>query len=150
MLDWGCPSSLEIGKVSNGNVENWIKVDIPVETTVQLETIEGELKEARGEGGVIVSVKKKKNSYKFHFELFKKKGEQWPVEDIDGKVDGYYAMRLVPEDPTTEGFQFSKSVITVTDTYNVEDGTRKKFTMNVLNETDGSKTIKPYTPSASN
>lgn len=146
LLDWGNPSVFQIGKVEDdGAVKDWLDLDIPVETTTQLETIDGELKEARGEGGVIVDVKKKKNTYKFHFELFKKKGQSWPIEDIDGKVDGFYAMRLIPEDSTVEGFQFSKSVITVTRTYNTEDGTRKKYTMNVLNETDGTETIKPYT-----
>ena len=154
-LNWGAPSELQIGKLSaDGTVDNWIDIDTPVEDSVQLEPTEGELKEARGEGelkeargegGVIVSVKKKKNTYKFSFELFKKKGVAFPVADVDGVIDGFYAMRLVPEDPTTEGIQFSKSVMSVTETFNTADGQRKKYVMNVINETDGTSTIKPYT-----
>lgn len=145
-LNWGAPSELQIGKLSaDGSVDNWIDIDTPVEDSVQLEPTEGELKEARGEGGVIVSVKKKKNTYKFSFELFKKKGVAFPVADVDGVIDGFYAMRLVPEDPTTEGIQFSKSVMSVTETFNTADGQRKKYVMNVINETDGTSTIKPYT-----
>lgn len=146
VLNWGGPKKVEIGKLGANDAapSTWIELDIPVEDSVQLTTNDGDTQEARGEGGVIVDFKKKKNTYEFAFELFKKKNKAWPVEDIDGVVDGFYAMRLTPEDSDLDGIQFAKSVITAGDTYNTADGQRKPYVMHVINATSG-KTILPYT-----
>lgn len=145
ILKWGKPH-IQIGKVgSDGSAPaTWIDVDNPVQDTTQLTTNDGNTHEALGEGGELVDFKQEKNRYEFAFELFVKKGVPMPVEDVDGVVDGHYAMRLTLEDETIEGIQFSKSTIAAKDTYNTADGQRKPYVMRVINETDGTKTIKPY------
>lgn len=144
LLNWGQPT-IEISKLDeSGKPTTWTKVDNPVKDTTNLDTQEGEVQEAEGEGGELVDIKVGKNKYTFNFELFVKKGVALPVEDVDGKVEGFYAMRLTPEDETCEGIQFEKSVITAKDTYTAKDGQHKPYVMRVLNAKEG-KTIKPYT-----
>ena len=144
-LNWGKPK-IEIGKLGENDAapESWIVVDNPVKDTTTLETQEGEVQEAEGEGGELVDVKVAANKYTFSFELFVKKGVDLPVADVDGKVEGFYAMRLTPEDETCAGIQFAKSVVTAKDTYTAKDGQHKPYVMRVLNAKTGS-TILPYT-----
>ena len=144
-LNWGKPK-IEIGKLGENDAapSSWIEVDNPVKDTTTLETQDGEVQEAEGEGGELVDVKVAANKYTFSFELYFKKGKALPVEDVDGKVEGFYAMRLTPEDETCAGIQFAKSVVTAKDTYTAKDGQRKPYVMRVLNAESG-KTILPYT-----
>ena len=144
-LNWGKPK-IEIGKLGENDAapESWIVVDNPVKDTTTLETQDGEVQEAEGEGGELVDVKVAANKYTFSFELFVKKGVDLPVADVDGKVEGFYAMRLTPEDETCAGIQFAKSVVTAKDTYTAKDGQHKPYVMRVLNAKTGS-TILPYT-----
>lgn len=144
-LNWGKPK-IEIGKLGDNDAAptSWIEVDNPVKDTTTLDTQEGEVQEAEGEGGELVDVKVAANKYTFSFELFVKNGVELPVVDVDGKVEGFYAMRLTPEDETCEGIQFAKSVITAKDTYTAKDGQHKPYVMRVLNAQTGS-TILPYT-----
>lgn len=144
-LNWGKPK-IEIGKLGENDAapSSWIEVDNPVKDTTTLETQDGEVQEAEGEGGELVDVKVAANKYTFSFELFVKKGVELPVADVDGKVEGFYAMRLTPEDETCAGIQFAKSVITAKDTYTAKDGQHKPYVMRVLNAKTGS-TILPYT-----
>ena len=144
-LNWGKPK-IEIGKLGENDAapESWIEVDNPVKDTTTLETQDGEVQEAEGEGGELVDVKVAANKYTFSFELFVKKGVDLPVADVDGKVEGFYAMRLTPEDETCAGIQFAKSVVTAKDTYTAKDGQHKPYVMRVLNAKTGS-TILPYT-----
>lgn len=144
-LNWGKPK-IEIGKLGENDAAptSWIEVDNPVKDTTTLETQDGEVQEAEGEGGELVDVKVAANKYTFSFELFVKKGVELPVADVDGKVEGFYAMRLTPEDETCAGIQFAKSVITAKDTYTAKDGQHKPYVMRVLNAQTGS-TILPYT-----
>jgi len=144
-LNWGKPK-IEIGKLGENDAAptSWIEVDNPVKDTTTLETQDGDVQEAEGEGGELVDVKVAANKYTFSFELFVKKGVNLPVADVDGKVEGFYAMRLTPEDETCAGIQFAKSVITAKDTYTAKDGQHKPYVMRVLNAQTGS-TILPYT-----
>lgn len=144
ILKWGKPH-IQIGKVgSDGSAPaTWIDVDNPVQDSTQLTTTDGNTNEALGEGGEVVDFKQEKNKYEFAFELFGKQGVNEPVQDVDGIIDGFYAMRLLPEDESLDGIQFAKSVMTCGDTYNAKDGVRKPYKMRVINATSG-KTILPY------
>lgn len=144
ILKWGKPL-IQIGKLGANDAapSSWITIDNPVEDSTKLTTNDGDIQEARGEGGELVDVKKKRNSYEFAFELFVKQGVALPVQDVDGLVEGFYAMRLLPEDQSLDGIQFAKAVLTAGDTYNTADGQRKPYVMHVINSTSGA-TILPY------
>lgn len=145
VLNWGKPK-IEISKLDESGqpTKPWKVVDNPVKDSTNLETTEGETTEAEGEGDELVDIKVGKSRYKFSWENYKKQGVEPPVEDIDGKVEGFYAMRLTPEDANLDGIKFAKSVVTCTDTFTAKDGQKKKYTMNVLTADTG-KTILPYT-----
>ena len=150
VLNWGKPK-IEIGLLGDNDAAptSWIEIDNPVQDSTQLSTNDGDTQEALGEGGELVDFKNQKNRYEFAFELFKKKGQSFPIEDVDGVIAGFYAMRLTPEDSSVEGIQFAKSKVTCGDTYNTADGQRKPYVMHVINATGGTKTILPYTASKS-
>lgn len=147
-LNWGKPK-IEIGLLGANDAapSSWIVLDNPVKDTTQLTTQDGQTQEAEGEGGELVDFKNEANRYEFAFTLFKKKGQAWPVSDIDGKVAGFYAMRLTPEDATADGIQFAKSVMTAGDSYNVKDGQQKQYKMKVINAAAGATILPYYAPS---
>lgn len=149
LLNWGKPK-IEIGKLGANDAAptTWIEIDNPVINSTNLDTQEGAVQEAEGEGGELVDRRQGANRYTFSFELFVKAGKALPVADVDGKIEGYYAMRLTPEDSSVPGIKFAKSVMRAKDTYTAQDGQRKPYQMFVINETDGTSTIKPYTASS--
>ena len=55
-----------------------------------------------------------------------------PVEDTDGVITGEYAVKLQPEDKTVEGIIIDRSVLSLEDTYDTDNGTKWKYTADVL------------------
>lgn len=148
-LNWGNPT-IEIVKLVDGELPSnptWTKLDTPAEGTTTLETTEGEKIEALDEGGAVVDTRKKKNKYSFKFSLFEKKGATKPIEDEDGVITDEYAIRVTPEDPTTNGFTLPKCSVSFQHTYSVADGGRWIYTFDALSPKTG-KMLQPYTAGA--
>lgn len=150
ILKWGKPL-LEIIKLVDGEIPSsspqWTALDNPVEDSTQLETTEGDVIEATGEGGELVDAYIKASTYQLTFQLFAKRGAEKPIEDEDGVILDEYAIRLTPEDDTLPGFMLPKCRVSVVDTYNAADGERWQYTFRALKPTTG--TMKQeYTKSA--
>ena len=146
-IAWGRPQ-IEISKLSaEGEPTTWEVVDNPVENSSKLNAEAGDKKEAKGEGGEIVDTKTGKNKYSFEFELYSKKGKAKPIADEDGVVSDNYAVRLTPEDATLEGFILDKTSVSVTDTWDAENGKKWKFAFSALSPKTGN-ICKPYTAPA--
>lgn len=146
VLSWGKPT-VEYTKSTGGEPgaeATWDKMPEIVEGTAQLETTEGELVEATEEGGAVVDSRRKKNKYKFSFEVFVKKGDSKPIDDSDGVIADNYAVRMTPEDPECEGFIFENSNVSVVETWNAADGKRWKYTFDAIKPKTGDLN-KPYT-----
>lgn len=145
-LSWGKPK-IEFGKcgVNGANPSVWTVLPYdPVENSTKLTPTKGTKKEAKVEGGENEAVKYGKNTYAFEFEVRSAKGRTKPIEDQDGVVDGEYAFRLTPENPECEGFLIERSVVSVEDTFDTENGKKWKYTADVLKPTTGNQ-VKPYT-----
>lgn len=148
-LSWGKPS-IEFGKCGADGAAptTWDKLAFdPVENSTKLTPTKGEKKEAKVEGGENEAVKYGKNTYVFEFEVRGAKGRTKPIPDSDGVVEGEYAVRLTPEDPTVEGILIDKSTVSVEETFDTAEGKKWKYTFDVLKPTTGNQ-VKPYTAPA--
>lgn len=143
-LSWGKPT-IETSKLAqDGSPGTWVKLPFdPVENSTKLTPTKGNKIEAKVEGGENEAVKYKKNTYVFEFEVRAAKGRSKPIEDADGVVNGEYAVRLTPEDPTVEGILIDRSQPSVEETFDTENGKKWKYTFDVLKPSVGNQ-VKPY------
>ncbi len=139
-LSWGKPV-IKIGKLGDGGKAptSWIDIPTPVENSTKLTPTKGAKKEAKIEGGENEAVKYAANTYAFEFELRAGKGRAKPVEDIDGIIPGEYAVKLQPEDPTVEGIVIDRSVMSMEETFDTENGKKWKYTFDVLKPSTGNQ-----------
>lgn len=143
-LAWGKPT-IKIGKLpASGDytdITNWIAIPTPVEGTTQMQTTKGDKTEAKIEGGTNEDVKYKKNTYALEFEIYAKKGRTKPIADVDGIIDGEYALKLQPEDASVAGIIIQKAHVSVEDTWNAEDGGKWKYTFDALEPDSGNQIL---------
>lgn len=146
-ISWRKPK-IEIGKLGANDAlpAEWIEVDTPVIDTTKITCVKGDKKEFKEEGGGIVDVFYQGNNYTGEFQLYAKVGKAKPVVDVDGIIEGDYAIRISPENPLIPGKIMDKVRLSCED--NIEtasDGERWKYTYDVLKPATGNK-VKPYTP----
>ncbi|MDR1974833.1 MAG: hypothetical protein LBQ31_09235 [Bacteroidales bacterium] len=146
-ISWGKPK-LEIAPVTNGVIGDYTELPTPVKDSTQLTTEQGEKLEAPLEGGELYDVRHDKNKYTLVFELYRGKTSTKPVEDNDGIIEGEYAIRLTPEDPTNPGFLMPRCSVSVTDTWASNIGYKWQYTFEALKPADGGKMLQPYTEPA--
>jgi hypothetical protein len=147
VLSWGKPK-IEIALLGTNDVlGTWTEIDIPQENTTQLEIQEGDEQVAKEEGGKVVDRRRNANSYTLTFSLFAKKGAVKPITDNDGIVNAYYAVRLTPEDPETEGIQMQKCSVSAADSFTTEIGKLWTYTFYGLKPATGN-ILQPYTAPA--
>jgi len=143
VLSWGKPK-IEIAPLDpDGTIGVWKEIDTPKQDSSQLNTEKGNKTEALEEGGGVVDAKYDKSKYSFVCELYAKKGKTKPIEDNDGIVLTNYAVRLTPEDPTTEGWMMEKTNVSVVDKWTSQDGKLWEYTFEGLVPPTG-KILKPY------
>lgn len=145
VLSWGIPT-IEKAVSTNGAPEanaTWDKLPTPKKDTTKLTTESGEEVVAQEEGGGIVDIKYGANSSQLEFDLFVKKGEDLPFEDVDGVIPGEFAFRLTPEDRTTKGFLIERAVVRIEENYSSADGIILHVVVRALKPASG-KTVKPY------
>lgn len=129
-----CPS---VDGVPDGN---WVEIDTPREDSTSLETNEGTDLEAREEGGEVVDRIGSASSYALSFELFKKKGEAFPMSDKEsrGVVSGEYAIRVSSDiDSEAPGYQIDRAAVKTARLYSPGDTYRKQFTFSALKPASG-------------
>ncbi len=110
-----------------------------VENSLALNTTKGEKKEAKVEGGGVEAVKYGKNTYSLEASFRRGLDSQgkkitFPTDadEIDGVIDGVYALRVQPEDKTTGGLTVMEVIISTEDTFTAADGAIKKFTFDFI------------------
>lgn len=102
-----------------------------------METTEGDVTEANGEGGELVDAYIAASTYRLSFQLYAKRNAEKPIEDEDGVILDEYAIRLTPEDDTLPGFMLPRCRVSVVDTYTAADGERWQYTFRALKPTTG-------------
>lgn len=139
-LSWGKPT-IKIGMLGANNAAptTWIDIPTPVENSTKLTPTKGTKKEAKIEGGENEAIKYSANTYAFEFEIRSGNGRAKPVDDVDGVIAGEYAVKLQPENPTSEGIVIDRSVMSLEETYDAENGTKLKYTFDVLKPVTGNQ-----------
>lgn len=141
VLSWGKPTIKYASSTNGVPGSDWTAFPTPKEGTTQLETTEGDSKEAKEEGGAVVDAVYNVSDFSLRFTLFVKKVDggdfEAPLSPVDGKVTGEYAIQITPEDPDCPGFQIDKARITVATTYNSNDGIELTYTCRALKPADG-------------
>lgn len=141
VLSWGKPTIKYATSTNGAPSEQWTELDTPKIDSTNLETTEGDSKEAKEEGGAVVDAVYDVADYTLKFTLFVKKvdgGEfQTPLSPVNGKVNGEYAFQVIPEDPQCSGIQIDKSRVTVLTTYNSNDGIELTYTCRALRPASG-------------
>ncbi|MEL7586661.1 MAG: hypothetical protein AAGU19_08090 [Prolixibacteraceae bacterium] len=146
-LSWGKPI-VEIAP-STAGAAGTVFTALPeiVENTALLTTTKGEKIEAKEEGGAVVDSKYKSNSYMFECEVYVKKGDEKPIADTDGIIEGDYTVRLTPEDDTQAGFIIDVARVSVEETWSSAIGKKWKYTFDALKPATGA-ILKDYTKPA--
>lgn len=141
VLSWGKPKIEHAKSVNRTPSGEWTAFPTPKQGTTQLETTEGDSKEAKEEGGAVVDAVYDVSDYVLKFTLFVKKDEEGnytaPLSPKNGKVEGEHAIRLTPEDPDCPGLQIDLTRITVSTTYNSNDGIELTYNCRALLPADG-------------
>lgn len=146
VLSWGKPL-LEIAPYVNGALPatpTWTALPESAEDSTKLTPTKGTKTQAKAEGGKVIDTRYSETEYMAETELFVKRGDDKPIEDVNGVVLNNYALRLTPEDNTLEGWILEKTSVSVEETWNSKDGKRWKYTFDGLAPANGN-TLKPYT-----
>lgn len=147
VLSWGKPRIQKCASVAGVPDGNWVDLDTPKLDTTKLTTQAGQEVTANEEGGEVVDSRTGKNTYTLEFDQFIKKGKVRDFNDEDGRVPGDFAIRLIPEDDSAEGFLFERATIRVEENYSSTDGKLLHVVIKALKPAKG-KVLKPYVHNA--
>lgn len=147
VLSWGKPRIQKCASVAGVPDGNWVDLDTPKLDTTKLTTQAGQEVTANEEGGEVVDSRTGKNTYTLEFDQFIKKGKARDFNDEDGRVPGDFAIRLIPEDDSAEGFLFERATIRVEENYSSTDGKLLHVVIKALKPANG-KVLKPYVHNA--
>lgn len=146
ILSWG-KCTIETTPSQGGTVATdaeWKQLDTPKEDSTKVTPTAGAEKTATEEGGELVDVRYGKNTYTLEFDIFVKKGQQRPFEDVDGLITGEHAFRITPEDEDCEGSLIERSVVRCDESFTTAEGKMLHYVARCLKPKTG-KTVKPYT-----
>lgn len=137
-ISWGKPK-IWAAELTDGTAGEWKEIPTPVENTTTLIPTKGNKKEAKIEGGENEAVKYNRNTYVLEFTIRLGKGREKPFEDEDGVIPGEYTIMVQPEDPTADGIRIDKCVVSLEDSYSVEEGIMLKYSADVLKPATGNQ-----------
>ena len=155
-LSWGAVKGYWT-KIENGVEGAWHELPNIVDDTLTINTEKGDKMEAPIEGGQNEFVQYKKSTFTVEWEHRAAKEDdglrQKPFIDVDGVIDGVYALKFIPETAGTYGIYVKRCALSVEDSYSSEDGIKWKYTADVLapeNSSESSIGYAAYTdPTAS-
>lgn len=140
ILSWGKPT-IKIAPITNNVIGEWVTLSTPVENSTKLTPTKGAKMEAKIEGGANEAVKYKRNTYALEFEIRQMDDRVKPLADLDGVIDGEYAVRIIPENVAAIGKEIHRANVSCEDSWDSENGAKWKYTFDVLEPTDGTEQI---------
>ena len=141
-------NKIEVLKLQpNGDMPSpavWTELPTPKEGTTELTMVEGEKVEFKVEGGAAEDVIYKQGSASMPFVIRELKDRPIPaiVDDTNGRIDGEFALRVWPEDPTAKGIRMDRVRLTKLSSYNTTDGIDHTFKADALVPKDESNMVK--------
>ncbi len=144
VLSWGKPQVEYALLDASGRPGQYKAFPEIVQGTATLEAVEGDLLEAKQEGGERVDARRSASSYTFKLSLFAKKNSTKPIEDTNGIVAGNYAIRLTAEDPAAIGFFMARASVSAGESWTAEQGTYWNYTFEGLAPVGGGRIVTAY------
>lgn len=148
VLAWGKPT-IEYIKLVNDEIPlggSWSTMPNPKQNSFAMNTSEGEVKQAFGEGGILVDEIRAAATTTIEFDIFAA-GEdfQLPIPAVNGLVSDSYAIRVTPQDEKLTGIIFKRASVGVVTSWTAEDGILHHYTFTAVqpkNESDAM--VEPY------
>lgn len=113
----------------------------PINNTCKLTPTKGTKQEAKIEGGEVEAVRYGKNTYLFELEILQGNEDgsarTLPFEHFDGKVVGEWEIIVIPENPEVEGPKLDRTILSIEDSFDAENGAKWKISADVLKPTTG-------------
>lgn len=135
VLKWGKPE-IEFIKLVNGDIPAegvWSKMPNPKEGTFVINQTEGERKEAKGEGGILVDVDQASSTYTMEMDIFAAGADfVLPIPAKNGAIADEYAVRFTPFDTTLAGAIFKRTRVAIATSMTTEDGMIHHYTFTAL------------------
>lgn len=135
VLKWGKPE-IEYIKLVNGEIPSsgtWSKMPNPKQGTFAINQTEGERKEAKGEGGILVDVDQASSTFTMEFDIFAAGADfELPIAAKNGTIADEYAIRFVPFDSTLAGVIFKRARVSIATSMTTEDGMLHHYTFTAL------------------
>ncbi|WP_404812076.1 hypothetical protein ACIRNY_11105 [Capnocytophaga canimorsus] len=147
IISWGKPKVEIVECSENGYIPSsspqWKALPTPVENSSKLDTQEGDKKEAKIEGGEVIASRQDASKFVFECELYETDDFQEPIEQANGVVTKYYAVRLTPEQSGAKGFLMERTSVVVQKTWSAETGGKIKYIFTALKPKTG-EMLKPH------
>ena len=137
-INFGTPKIEYCRSVNGRPFGEWKELDLPKQSTSQLDTPDGTTTQAIDEAGKVVDQFTTPGASTLEFELFRKKGLAFPFADVNGVVSDEYAFRVSSKiDPNVPAYQIDRGSVFAKKTWNVTDGYRKAYTVTALDPAEG-------------
>ena len=133
IITWGKPK-IEYAKTVEEGTEPTVYKEMPTqeEDSVQLTTNPATAKELFGEGHELVARQELKPTYVLTMDVFIDKGDDRPIETVDGVIDDTYAVKLTPEAAGGKGFLFKSSQVSAEELWSSAKGSVVRYTFTAL------------------
>lgn len=138
IITWGKPK-IEFAKTVKEGTEPAVYIEMPTqeEGSVQLTTNPATAQELFGEGHELVARKELKPTYVLTMDVFIDKGEERPIETVDGVIEDNYAVKLTPESEGAKGFIFKNSQVSAEELWSSAKGTVVRYTFTAMKPKSG-------------
>ncbi|MBQ4394379.1 MAG: BACON domain-containing protein [Paludibacteraceae bacterium] len=139
-ISWGKPTILLKDLDEPGS--NWKKIPTPVEDSTVLEIEEGEVLEAKIEGGETEDEKHQRNKANLTMEIRAAKDRHLIARDNDGVINHHFAVAVIPEDNAAPGLLIDRASMHATPSYSCKEGIKRSYKMGALVPDDESHSVK--------
>lgn len=139
-ISWGKPKIL----IKDLDVPgaNWKEIPTPVEDSTTLEITEGDVLEAKIEGGGKEDEMHKANTANLNLEIRAAKNRHIIVRDKDGVIDHNHAVVVIPQDDKAPGILISRASLHATPSYTCAEGIKRMYKFGALTPDDDSALVK--------
>ena len=93
------------------------------------------------EGGEVEVAKRKKSKYELDYNIRKLQGRKPPMKSVDGVVNHEYAVLLMPEDNSADGFYIERTSVNIDPNFTCAEGTAWNVVHDAL-KPDNGNTVK--------
>ncbi len=137
-INFGTPKIEYCRSVNGRPFGQWKVLDLPKQSTSNLDTADGTTTQAIDESGKVIDQFTQAGASTLAFELFRKKGLAFPFADVNGVVSDEYAFRVSSAvDANAPAYQIDRASVYAKKTWSVADGYRKAYTVTALEPAEG-------------